>query len=122
MSVQFPYSQKDSHQIPKSGGEMKHSDNVLTVEAACSERGRRGAWTGESSRRPAQSELLRLTAVLEDLIWERKFSLVLLVLVRKVACLLAPLLNCGCVPALGARRQMIVAAEVNQASDFPIAR
>jgi len=39
MSVQFPYSQKDSHQNPKSGGEMKHSDNVLTVEAACSEKG-----------------------------------------------------------------------------------
>lgn len=48
MSVQFPFSQNDSQHIPKFGCEMKHSDNVLTVEAACSERG--GGERGLESR------------------------------------------------------------------------
>lgn len=45
MSVQFPFSQDDSHQIPESGSEMKQSDNGLTAEATCLEIGE-----GESRR------------------------------------------------------------------------
>ena len=53
---------------------------------------------------------------------ERPFGSALAVLVCEVARRWAHLLKCGCVPALGARRQMFVTVEVKQAPDFPIFR
>lgn len=39
MSVQFPFSQDNSHGIPELGCQMKQSDYVLMAEAADLERG-----------------------------------------------------------------------------------